>query len=113
MSELKALWKILYFLHPPFNAGPGHGASYKVLNHWVDLFQKSGAKLVFTGHEHNFQFSKDDDATGHIRYIVSGAAGALRAGNVSANMAKAHIEGSAPQTHFCIVEIDGKTIRIY
>ena len=46
-------WKIPYFHHPPFNAGPGHGASYGVLRHWVELFQKSGVKVVFTGHEHN------------------------------------------------------------
>jgi hypothetical protein len=113
MGESKAPWKIPYFHHPPFNAGPGHGASSKVLSHWVDLFQKSGVKVVFTGHEHNFQFSEDDDATGHIRYIVSGAGGELRAGNVSGNMEKAHIEGWAPQRHFCVVEIDGKTMRIY
>ena len=46
----------------------------------MQLFERSGVKVVFTGHEHNLQFSEDNDATGHIRYIVSGAGGQLRDG---------------------------------
>ncbi len=76
------------------------------------MFQQNGVKVVLNGHEHNFQFSEDDDATGHIRYVISGAGGELRPGNVMGNMAKAHIEGWAPQRHFCIVEIDGRTMRV-
>ena len=112
MPESKAPWKIPYFHHPPFNAGPGHGASYSVLRHWVDLFQRSGVKVVFTGHEHNFQFSDLSDATGHIHYIVSGAGGELRSGNVMPNMPRAHIEGWAAVRHFLVVEIDGQAMRI-
>jgi hypothetical protein len=112
LSESKALWKIPYFHHPPFNAGPGHGASSNVLGHWMRIFQQNGVKVVFNGHEHNFQFSEDNDATGHIRYIISGAGGELRNGNVMGNMGKAHIEGWAPQRHFCVVEIEGRTMRV-
>jgi hypothetical protein len=112
MGESKAPWKIPYFHHPPFNAGPGHGASYAVLRHWVDLFQRSGVRVVFTGHEHNFQFSEISEATGRARYIVSGAGGELRSGNVMGNMARAHMEGWAAIRHFLIVEIDGMSMRI-
>jgi hypothetical protein len=112
MAESKAPWKIPYFHHPPFNAGPGHGASYSVLGHWLNLFQKSGVKVVFSGHEHNYQFSDLSDATGHVRYIVSGAGGELRAGDVRPNMARSHIEGWAPFRHFLVVEIDGGAMRI-
>lgn len=112
LADSKAPWKIPYFHHPPFNAGPGHGASINVLRHWTDLFQKNGVKVVFNGHEHNFQFSEDNDVTGHIRYVISGAGGELRPGNVSGNMAKAHIEGWSAQRHFCVVEIDGRTMRV-
>jgi hypothetical protein len=108
----RAPWKIPYFHHPPFTAGPAHGASYGVLRHWVELFQKTGVKVVFAGHEHNFQMSEDSDATGHIRYIVSGAGGELRPGKVLANMARAHIEAWAPMRHFLVVEIDGSTMQI-
>ncbi len=112
LSESRAPWKIPYFHHPPFNAGPGHGASYSMLRHWVELFQKDGVKVVFTGHEHNYQYSEDSDATGHIRYLVSGSGGELRTGNVTNNMARAHIEGFAPQRQFLVVEIDGRVMRV-
>jgi hypothetical protein len=108
----RAPWKIPYFHHPPFNAGPGHGSSYGVLRHWVDLFAKSGVKVVFTGHEHNYQFSEADSETGGIRYFVTGAGGELRGGNVSDNMQRAHIAGWAAVRHFLVVEIDGSTMKI-
>jgi hypothetical protein len=108
----RAPWKIPYFHHPPFNAGPGHGASYKVLRHWVELFRQNGVKVVFNGHEHNFQYSEDSETTGHVRYIVSGAGGELRAGNVMPNMSRAYIEGWAPTRHFLVVEIEGRSMRI-
>ena len=104
--------KFPYFHHPPFNAGPGHGASYAVLRHWVDLFAKSGVKIVFTGHEHNYQFSVADDSTGGVRYIVTGAGGELRTGDVTSEMQRAHIAGFAAVRHFLVVEIDGSTMRI-
>lgn len=107
-----APWKIPYFHHPPFTAGPAHGPSYGVLRHWTELFERTGVKAVFTGHEHNLQFSEDSDATGHVRYIVSGAGGQLRDGDVTKKMAAAHIEGWAAHRHFLVVEIEGRTMRV-
>ena len=112
LAKSSAPWKIPYFHHPPFNAGPGHGASYDDLKHWVDQFQRSGVKVAFSGHEHNFQFSEDSDATRHIRFVVSGAGGELRPASVQENMARAHIAGWAPARHFLVVEIAGRTMRI-
>ena len=112
LAASKAAWKIPYFHHPPFNAGPGHGASYGVLRHWVELFQKSGVKVVFTGHEHNYQYSDLSEITGGVRYFVTGAGGELRAGNVMSNMSRAHIEGWAPARHFTVVEIDGSAMHV-
>jgi hypothetical protein len=112
MAKSAAPWKIPYFHHPPFNAGPGHGASYDDLRHWVELFRRSGVKVAFSGHEHNFQFSDDADATGHVRYVVTGSGGELRTANVQENMARAHIAGWAPVRQFLVVEIAGRTMRI-
>ena len=107
-----APWKIPYFHHPPFTAGPAHPSSFTALHHWMQLFERSGVKVVFTGHEHNLQFSQDNDATGHIRYIVSGAGGQLREGDVTQKMAAAHIEAWAAHRHFLVVEIEGRTMRV-
>ena len=112
LSESRAPWKIPYFHHPPFNAGPGHGSSFAVLRHWVDMFTKSAVKVVFTGHEHNYQFSEANQTTGGARYIVSGAGGELRSGNIRPNMPRAQIAGYAPARHFLVVEIDGTAMRI-
>lgn len=108
----KAPWKIPYFHHPPFNAGPRHPASLDELRDFVDVFAKSGVKVVFNGHEHNFQFSTQDQATGGMCYVISGAGGELRPGSVIRKMRSAHIAGWSGQNHFLVVEIRGKTMSV-
>ncbi len=108
----KLQWKIPYYHHPVFNAGPRHVASYRELEHWVKLFESAGVKVVFNGHEHNLQFSEANQQSGGVRYVTSGAGGELRAGNVQNRMARSNIAGWAPQNNFLVVEIDGKTMHI-
>lgn len=108
----KAPWKIPYFHHPPFNAGPYHGASLNDLKAFCDAFAAAGVKVVFSGHEHNFQFSERSQATAGIQYVVSGAGGELRPGDVRGKMRGAHIAGWAAERHFLSVEIDGDVMRI-
>lgn len=106
------LWVIPYFHHPMFTAGPEHPPSLEQLRHWFALFTGSGVKVVFSGHEHNFQASEVSSTTGGIRFFVSGAGGELRRGNVQKNMRKAHIQAWAEQNHFLEVDIDGKTMKV-
>lgn len=105
-------WKIPYFHHPAFTAGPLHRPSGEKLAHFVSLFQQNGVRVVFSGHEHNFQWSAGDNATGHIRYVVSGAGGELRRRSVLKRMNAAHIEGWSDQSHFLSVEIHGREMKI-
>ena len=112
LPRSRAPWKIAYFHHPPFNAGPGHGASLEALAPFIDLLRKAGVAVVFTGHEHNFQFSERGPATGNMLFVVTGAGGELRRGDVAGTMERAHIAGWAPQRHFLAVEIEGRTMRI-
>jgi hypothetical protein len=107
-----ATWKIPYFHHPPFNAGPRHAASYHELQHWVRLFERSGVKVVFNGHEHNFQYSEVNALSGGIRFVTSGSGGQLRGGDIRSRMRNANIAGFASENQFLIVEIDGKTMHI-
>jgi hypothetical protein len=105
-------WRIPFLHHPPFNAGPRHPAVRQELRHFLDLFRRHDVNVVFSGHEHNFQYSSRNSDTADIRYVISGAGGELRTGNVRSEMERAHIEGWAPQAHFLSVEIEGKEMRI-
>ncbi len=106
------LWVIPYFHHPPFTAGPLHASSYRQLRHWVDLFARSGVKVVFNGHEHNFQVSAANAETRGIHFIISGAGGELRTGDVRKKMRRSNILAWAQENHFLVVEIEGKTMRV-
>lgn len=111
LAASTATWKIPYFHHPIYNAGPRHGSSYNDLRHWVEMFRKSGVRLVLSGHEHNFQYS-DARATDGILYVVSGSGGELRTGDVRRNMSRAHIAGWAASREFLSIEIEGRQARI-
>jgi tartrate-resistant acid phosphatase type 5 len=111
-SGAHPLWVIPFFHHPLFTAGPDHPPSMQQLRHWFALFVEHGVKVVFSGHEHNFQASEVGPSTGGIQFFVSGAGGELRTGNVQKNMRKAHIQAWAQQNHFLEVSIDGKTMRV-
>jgi hypothetical protein len=112
IANAKAPWKIPYFHHPLFNAGPRHRGDLAALRHFHELFQRAGVRSVFSGHEHNFQFSQVSPATGGIRYVISGAGGELRPGNVRSRMSANHIAGWAMQRHFLVVEILGTEMKI-
>jgi len=112
VAASKTPWKIPYFHHPPFNAGPYHGASLKDLKHFCDSFVQHGVKVVFSGHEHNLQFTGQNAETSGIEYVVSGAGGELRTGDVQRKMMQANIVGWAPERHFLEVEIDGTEMHI-
>jgi hypothetical protein len=112
LAEARVPWKIPYMHHPPFNAGPNHPAAANDLEHFMKVFEQNGVKVVFSGHEHNFQFSEKNGRTGGIRYIVSGAGGELRRGDVRSVMKQAQIEGWAAQRHFTLVEIEGSEMRV-
>ena len=107
----KAQWKIPFMHHPPYNAGPLHPPSLEQLRHWVNLFSASGVKVVFSGHEHNLQFSNPSETLG-MQFVISGAGGALRTTDISKRLRAAHMASFAAQNHFLVVEIEGPSMRI-
>ncbi len=111
-AKPKPTWVIPYFHHPMFNAGPLHTPNLRDLRHWLDLFAASGVKVVFNGHEHNFQMSEANDLSRGIRFFTSGAGGELRPGNIQNKLKRANIAAWAAQNHFLSVEIEGKTMRV-
>lgn len=63
--------KVAFFHHPPFSSGIVHGGNEQVQEKFVPLFAKYAVKLVFSGHEHNYERLE----VGGITYIVSGGGG--------------------------------------
>lgn len=113
LAHSQAPWKIAYFHHPPFSAGPRHSASLREIAAIHELLVAGGVQVAFSGHEHNFQFAARNERSGGIQYVVTGAGGELRAGRVTGErMRAANIAGWAPQQHFLLVELDVEEMRI-
>jgi hypothetical protein len=124
LSNSEALWKIPYFHHPPLTAGPRHPPFDGEVVHFLRYFEASDIQVVFTGHEHNLQLFRPDPKTGGIRYIVTGAGGALREGapggrgytfsgtQPTETLADRLLDGWAAERHFLVVELDRQVMTI-
>jgi tartrate-resistant acid phosphatase type 5 len=111
-------WRIPFGHHPPLCAGPQHrntgdfrqpmgfGGQKKTL---LDLFARSGVRVVLSGHEHNFQCSR----LGPTLFVVTGGAAKVRPERPGADaMASAHTESWAAECHFLLVTIEGKRMTL-
>lgn len=67
-----ARWRIVFFHRPPYSSSK-HGSSMKARNAFAPLFERYGVRLVFSGHDHNYERSVPVNG---VTYIVSGAGGA-------------------------------------
>ena len=99
--EDRVKWRIPFGHHPPFSAGPQHHNT-RGMEKLVQLFQRSGVRAHFSGHEHNFQHSRVDG----IDYFVSGAGAKIRRAVPDA-FAAAHTLSWSGECHFLLVTIDG------
>jgi tartrate-resistant acid phosphatase type 5 len=94
-------WRIPFCHHPPFCAGPRHGNTSGT--EWlVRAFERAGVKVVFSGHEHNFQHSRVNG----IDYLVTGAAGKIRRDRPT-RFAEAHTLSWNAACHFLLVTVTG------
>ena len=99
-------WRIPFCHHPPFCAGPQHHNTDH-MERLLPLFQRGAARVVFSGHEHNFQHSHHDGTD----YFVSGAGSKVRKGAPD-DFAGAHTLSWADDAHFLLVTIDGDTMEV-
>jgi hypothetical protein len=112
LSRPPASWRFAVMHHPMFSAGPEHPPFSSQIPHWFSLFKEKGVRVVLAGHEHNFQFSERNAATGNIQFVVSGAGGKLREGSVSSAMARERIAAWSPRRHFVVVRLDKEKMTI-
>ena len=102
-------WRVPFCHHPPFSAGPRH-RNTDSMKKVTSLFEQAGVKVMFSGHEHNFQHSRHSG----IDYIVSGGAGKVRKGKPSQNgFEEAHTVSWAGAFNFLIVTVDGERMVVH
>jgi tartrate-resistant acid phosphatase type 5 len=101
-----SLWRIPFAHHPPYSAGPQHHNT-KGMDRLIDLWQRAGVRVMFSGHEHNFQHSRADG----IDYLVTGAAGKLRR-TPPDDFEAAHTVSWATACHFLLGRIDGHRMLV-
>ncbi len=71
LRDSTARWQIVAFHHPAYTCG-GYLSDPGVRARWVPLFERHGADLVLSGHDHNYQrFAKHNG----VRYVVHGGGG--------------------------------------
>ena len=99
-------WRIPFGHHPPFSAGPQHHNT-RGMGAVVDLFERSGVRVSFSGHEHNFQHSYYNG----IDYFVSGAGAKIRRRKPD-DFDGAHTQTWSGECHFLLVTIDGDRMTV-
>jgi hypothetical protein len=99
-------WRIPFAHHPPFSAGPRHHNT-RSMARLIPLFQRAGVRVMFSGHEHNFQHSRADG----IDYFVSGAAGKFRGGTPD-GFEEARTLSWSPECHFLLARIEGERMVV-
>ncbi len=72
LKASKATWKIVFMHHPPFSSA-GHGEDPKIRDTMVPFFERGGASLVLSGHDHSYERIKPRNG---VTYMVSGNGGA-------------------------------------
>jgi hypothetical protein len=76
-------WRIPFAHHPVFSAGPQHHNT-RSMQRLLPLFARAGVRVMFAGHEHNFQHSSRDGfdhfVTGAGRQGPADATGSLHRG---------------------------------
>lgn len=101
------LWRIPFTHHPPYCAGPRYANSRTMIARLVPLFERAGVRAVFSGHEHNFQYSR----VGAIHYFITGGGGKVRLEPPAAFDA-AHTVAWAAAGHFVLVDIKGPRMQV-
>lgn len=118
LAKEDAEWKVIYMHHPPYSSGGKHGSSTKLREIVEPIFLKYGVNVVMAGHEHFYERTKPQKG---IQYIISGAGGKLREGDVKDNSpltAKAYdkdmsfmlFEVAGDQMHFQVITRTGETV---
>jgi tartrate-resistant acid phosphatase type 5 len=95
------VWRIPFAHHPIFSAGPQHHNT-RGMERLLPLFERSGVRVMFSGHEHNFQHSRVPG----LDHFVTGAAGKLRRTSPDRFIEAATVSWGT-DCHFVLARIEG------
>jgi hypothetical protein len=79
LAASRAPWKVVTLHHPLYSSARFHGSATHLRPLLEPLFQKYKVQLVLSGHDHVYERVKPQKG---VLYIVEGASGQLRAGNL-------------------------------
>jgi len=103
------MWRIPFFHHPPYCAGPNHSNKNSVIEHLLPKFKRSGVRAAFCGHEHNLQYALDEG----ISYFVTGGGGRFSSDAPGRfKEAKTQAWGGNNEGHFVLGKIDGAAMTL-
>jgi hypothetical protein len=106
-SDDRTVWRFPFSHHPPFCAGPQHSNSKSIIKRLIPLFKRSGVRVHFSGHEHNFQHSHTDG----IDYFISGGGGKVRE-QAPRDFDDAHTASWAANSNFLVVDVDNDRVVV-
>ncbi|MEO0122919.1 MAG: metallophosphoesterase [candidate division WOR-3 bacterium] len=111
VKELKFLstdttihWIFVNLHRPPYSSG-SHGSDMKVRKTWCPIFEEYGVDIVFCGHDHSYERTKEING---VIYIVCAGGGAPLY-NVGKNEWTAYSEKTH---HFCLVSVKRKELLL-
>jgi 3',5'-cyclic AMP phosphodiesterase CpdA len=103
LSGSGAEWKFPFFHHPLYSSGERHGSDIQLRNKLEPMLLKHGVTVVFTGHDHTYERTKQQNG---ITYFVVGSGGKLRSGGLDRDTGIT-ARGFDTDLAFLVAEIDG------
>jgi uncharacterized protein (TIGR03437 family) len=116
LRRTRQYWKVVYFHHPPYAAGPNENDPLSILarQHIVPIVEKHGAQLVLAGHEHSYQVTRPlrngeevEPGTGTV-YLTSGGGGA----SLYAVYPRPYIAFGESAHHYVRAEVQGARMTL-
>jgi hypothetical protein len=109
-------WIITMFHHPAYSASPSHGATQRVIDNWVPIFEKNGVAVAFAGHDHDYERTfpirgsqKVDDGQGPV-YVVVG--GFYSPGYSAGQDWWTAVSHHGDKGNYAVVDVDGKSLTV-
>jgi phosphodiesterase/alkaline phosphatase D-like protein len=68
----RAKWKVAFMHRPAYSSG-WHGSDSEVRDRFAPIFESTGVKVVFQGHDHHYERTKPQRG---VHYFVTGGGGA-------------------------------------